>query len=419
VTTAEVLCIPGVPGCNRRDGGFNGIKVRSTSTVPTWFGRIVGIKEMKVSAESTACAPCSVKPLDIMLVLDRTGSMCQFGPGQNDPNCTDLQNAKAGVETFLKLLDPSLDKVGLALFPPVRRPDMVSRCPTPIPPNGYKPWSGTSNPNPPYTIEAPASLDGKYFGYDAYWPDVSLGILPGWTMAGRVWEQQGGQAMSDPGRYLVASLEGADGLTVDDYLIETSPGVWEVNGSQSAVVQRLRCTGGAGSTSYALSIEEAQHELERNGRGNVENVIIFLSDGAANTSPTNLPTTHWTNNVSARNRPCGTGVASAAWAKSRGTKIYTIGYDLDNGAATPERCLQAASNGHQGSSPEQCGTWGCTAFDAIRAMATDPDGNGPLLPNFYNKPNPGQLNDIFRAIAIDLSGSRGRLIDDTAPNLLG
>ena len=74
-----------MPGCNRRDGGVNGIVVTSQSKVPTWFGRIIGITQLTVNATATACSPCSVKPLDIMIVLDRTGSMCQFGAGTERP----------------------------------------------------------------------------------------------------------------------------------------------------------------------------------------------------------------------------------------------------------------------------------------------------------------------------------------------
>lgn len=385
VTTVQVLCITGVPGCSRRDGGVNGLVVEASSDVPTWFGKIVGITKMSVSAKATACSPCTVKPLDIMVVLDRTGSMCQFAPGQWDPNCTDLNNARNGLRTFFGLLDPSLDKVGLALTPPVLNASLVSRCP----PGGYKPWSGTSNPNPP-----PSSLDGQYFAYDAYWPYY----IP----------DPRGQT---PSRYVVASLEGADGFTPDDYLIQDVNGNWVLNDAQSAVLQRLGCTSGAGSTSYSLSVEEAQHELDVNGRGNVQDIIIFLSDGAANTSPMNLPAGHWTNNPSNQQTPCGTGVESAQRVKSAGTIVYTIGYDLDGLGGAPERCLRAAANGHQGSTPEACGTWGCTAYDAIRAMASSPS-------HFYNKPNPGELSTIFRAIALDLSGSRGRLIDNTAPSLI-
>ena len=391
-TTAKVKCLAGVPGCNRRDGGVNGIVVSAQSKVPTWFGRIIGITELTVNATATACAPCSVKPLDIMVVLDRTGSMCQSAPGVNDPNCTDLNNARAGIRTFASMLDPTTDKLGLALTPPVVNASMISNCGNPVG-SGYKPWTGTPNPNVP-AGDPNRNTNGQYYGYDAWWPYYTP-------------DPRG----STPAHYVVASLEGADGYTPDDYVVRDASGNWVLNDGQSAFLQRLGCTSGAGNTSYSLSIEEAQYELSRNGRGNVQDVIIFMSDGAANMSPTNLPAGHWSNNPSNRDRPCGTGVQSAANIKAGGTVIYTIGYDLDAGSAAPERCMQPLSNGHGGgSTPEQCGTWGCTAYDAIRAMATSPQ-------NFYNKPNPGELDTIFRAIALDLNGSRGRLIDNTTPNL--
>jgi hypothetical protein len=402
VTVAKASCLNGVPGCSRRDGGVNGITVSSTSNVPTWFGKIIGINKISVSAKATACSPCSVKPLDIMIVLDRTGSMCQINGGTADPTCADLQNAKEGVRTFVQMLDPTLDKVGLALFPPVLDASWISNCGNPVN-SGYKPWSGTPNPNVP--SGAPGrNFDGQYYGYDAWWPN---------------WLSDGKTPPSTPSRYVVASLEGADGNLADDYIIEDPiTKVWDLNPA-SAFIQRLNCAGGAGGTSYALSVEEAQHELATNGRGTVEDIIIFLSDGAANTSPRNIPAgapgppSHWSQSM--WRTPCAAGVQAAANAKAGGVVVYTIGYDLDAGSGTPERCRQPNSNGHQnGSNPAEA----LDAYSAIQAMATDQDGVGPLPPNFYNKPNPGELNTIFRAIALDLAGSRGRLIDNTSPNLI-
>jgi Flp pilus assembly protein TadG len=401
-TTAEAKCLQGVPGCNRRDGGVNGIVVRSSSNVPTWFGRIIGITKMTVSATATACSPCSVKPLDVMVVLDRTGSMCQI-QGRSDPACTDLNRAKNGIRTFLTFMDPTIDKVGLALTPPTINAQMISRCP-------YTPWNGNSNPQPP-----PSSMSGRYYGYDQWWhPD---GI-----------DAPNGQ---DSSHYVVASLEGADGFPGDDYLVQDQvTGEWNLN-SQSPVVQRLGCTRGAGSTSYALAIEDAQWELTRNGRGGVQDVIIFLSDGAANTSPTNVPTGHWTSNGGPSvpnswfNRPCGSGVESASRVKGQnntGTIVYTIGYDLGTSGGTTERCQRPDSFGHQDNSspvPESCGSWGCNAADALRAMASPSDPTNPSSPpNYYFTPDGSTLNQIFTQIAMDLSGSRGRLIDNSAPNLI-
>jgi hypothetical protein len=403
-TTAEVLCIVGVPGCNRRDGGVNGIKVRSTSTVPTWFGRVIGINELKVSAQATACSPCTVKPLDIMIVLDRTGSMCQPISCDNPNNLSDLRYARDGIETFVSFLDPSVDKVGLALFPPVLADEYRDDCP-------YTPWQG--NPSGPLP-------DGRYFAYDKWW-HPNGNVKP--------------NSNADPAIHVVASLEGADGNPDDDYLIEDPTDGWVLNkppyAGTSTFLQRLWCQGGAGSTTYANSIEEAQDELNDNGRGNVQDIIIFLSDGGANTTQLDVPQSpvHHTLQGTNETRPCGNGVRSAGFAKAAGTIVYTIGYDLAAAAGTPEPCRKPdPTTGHQNNSiglETGCGVapsgWGhpvngCTSEAALIAMASV-DGAG--LPLYYNKPNPGQLNTIFQQIAIDLSGARARLVDNTAPNLIG
>jgi hypothetical protein len=57
---------------------------------------------------SQACSPCGALPLDIVMVLDRTGSMA----GQK------LVNAKQGVTPFLDDLDPAIDNVGLVVLHP-------------------------------------------------------------------------------------------------------------------------------------------------------------------------------------------------------------------------------------------------------------------------------------------------------------
>ena len=161
------------------------------------------------------------------------------------------------------------------------------------------------------------------------------------------------------------------------------------------------CVAGAGTTSYSNAVDEAQHELEIRGRGDVQDVIIFLSDGAANTTPRHLPA--YANSQTMRDRPCAAGVAVANNVKGRGTIIYTIGYDL-NGAGTDfENCKLYPSGANDGS---------LTAWDAIRAMASTDDDGRPL---FFNKPTPGDLGPIFTRIAADLQRPAARLIDDNTP----
>ena len=44
--------------------------------------------------------------------------MCQTSSGASDPSCTDLNNAKQGLRDFVQFMDPTMDKIGLAVFPP-------------------------------------------------------------------------------------------------------------------------------------------------------------------------------------------------------------------------------------------------------------------------------------------------------------
>jgi Flp pilus assembly protein TadG len=350
-TTVTMKCISGVPGCSSQFGTYNAVNVKATSDVPTIFARVIGIDKLTVSASATACSPCSAKDLDIMLVLDRTGSMCQRSNGADDhPACTDLANAKEGIRTFLSFMDPTLDHVGLSVFPPAYSAN--NRCQTP-------------------------TNSAERYGYDRWYPS--------WTT---------GPANQTPGLYAIASLE-------DDYLVSNGSGGWNLaSPSQSPLInfvgnspQTPGCIQAAGTTAYANAIDEAQHELDVHGRGNVQDVIVFLSDGAANTTPRWVPsyldTTEW------RNRPCGSGVEAARMAKQRGTIIYSIGYDLNGMGTDYEQCRRP--NGQLEA--------GMTAWDAIRAIASEAD-------NFYNKPDPGQLNTIFTRIAADLQRPAARLIDD-------
>jgi len=345
-TTVTMRCVQSAPGCSPTLNNYNALNVKASSDVEMLFARILGIKSLKVKASATACSPCSAKPLDIVLVLDRTGSMCQFSNGSNDPACTDLNNAKEGMRTFLQFMDPNLDWVGLSVFPPAR--DRSNLCTRP-------------------------TSSGARYGYDAYWPE---------------WIPDTADPPRTPGIYAIGSI-------VNDYLVQSS-GSWILNPS-SSLIQRIDCTLGNGTTSYSNSIEEAQHELERNGRGDVQDVIIFLSDGAANTTPRFMPS--YIDNAYYRLHPCYAGMAAADNAKGKGTVIYSIGYDLNGTGTDYERCRLYPTGSTDGT---------ITAWDAIRNIASEPD-------NFYLKPDPGKLNQIFIRIAADLQRPASRLIDDDTP----
>jgi hypothetical protein len=314
-TSVSTKCIQSVPGCDP----VNAIIVEERAVVDTMFAKVLGVNHFTVRAKSTACSPCGTRPLDVMLVLDRTGSMCQTHSGANDPACTDLNNARDGMKTFLGYMDAETQWVGLGVLPPATT--IGNRCSTPDTPN----YNSTSAK---YTI-VPLSSD------------------------------------------------------------------YSVNGalkSSSNLVSTINCQKGGGRTAYANALEEAQKELNLHGRSNVQDVIVFLSDGAANIGPT-----YYSSSSPYRKQPCHQGVWSAAPIKSKGTLIYSIGYDLD--------ALNGGAN--------KCETWDSkpesptiTAYQALQQIASGPA-------HFYNKPSAGQLRTIFTAIAADMSRGSAALIDES------
>jgi Flp pilus assembly protein TadG len=112
VTTSCVGSNSNIP-CNTA----NTVTVNQTVAVPTYFLRLLGFNSITVSANAQACSPCNSVPLDIQLVVDRTGSMAQTGGSTN--GLTKWENLQQGLlQGFLPGLDSGEDNVGLTTLPP-------------------------------------------------------------------------------------------------------------------------------------------------------------------------------------------------------------------------------------------------------------------------------------------------------------
>lgn len=314
-TDVSTKCVASVGPCDP----VNAVVVTQSADVGTHFAGILGLDKFTVRAKATACAPCGSRPVDVMLVLDRTGSMCEDHWGNPDPTCRDMNNAKAGMRAFLLGMDVSVDRVGLAIFPPATSD--ATRCSTPATGN----YNTASNP------------------------------------------------------YVVVGLS-------SDYKLGGS-----LN-TGSKLVSTVNCLKANGMTAYANAMEKAQAELATNGRKNVDHVIVFFSDGAANVGPT-----YYSSTSDYRIRPCRQGVNSSAGVKSAGTRVFVIGYDLDalNGGAN--ECLSYTGRDE---SPA------ITAYSALQQMASDSG-------HFYAEPAAGDLVSVYQRIAVRVAGVR--LIDDDAP----
>jgi Flp pilus assembly protein TadG len=128
LTTTNVTCVG-----TEFTGGANAIQVKEQATVPMWFAQIIGFGSYTLNATSTASARGGIgESLNVMIILDTTQSMS----GNADTGCglgsssTRLQCAEAGVKALLTGLNPSLDYVGLMVFPGLQSTSEVTQATT-------------------------------------------------------------------------------------------------------------------------------------------------------------------------------------------------------------------------------------------------------------------------------------------------
>jgi Putative Flp pilus-assembly TadE/G-like len=250
----------------------NTVTVNETANVPTYLLKLLGFSTIQLTAHAQACSPCGEVPLDIMLVVDRTGSMAQ------DNKWTDLQSGLT--QGFLPGLDPTEDELGLAVLPPNTSASSNTCDPS---------SDGQQNYNWTYTTGSGRNQQSQ-----------TITTAKGYTVANPVYD-------------IINPMENGY-MTLAGALVNSDP---LVNDIQS-------CMQPGGSTEYADSMAAAWQELSADGRTGVQKVIVLLSDGAANTGqncsaqPTSVDCM----------QPCQAGVNEAATLKAAPDKVlvYTILY---------------------------------------------------------------------------------------------
>jgi Putative Flp pilus-assembly TadE/G-like/von Willebrand factor type A domain len=332
-------------------GGYpNTVTVDETANVPTYLLKLLGFPTITLKAHAQACSPCGGVPLDVMVVLDRTGSMSANNK---------LPQAKAGINAFMKTMDPTLDNVGLAVLPPAA--SQAAAC---------------SDPDPVFNAQTTIGPDGRTTVYSG----------------------AGGTYSSPSASYVLVPLSNT---------YATSTG--NLN-SSSPFMSTLNCLQAGGSTAYAEAIDAAYQELVKDGRAGTQKVIVILSDGAANDAPNTLPATS-----PYRTNPCGQGVTSAGVAKANKVLIYSIAYtangdecDAAVGAKIGTTTVKwyATVNKANGFSqnyqtPE---TPTLPAETALQEIAS------PGSQYFYDLPSATSLTGIFQQIASDIAGGTARIV---------
>ena len=400
--TVSMRCRPSEPGCNP----YNAVDVTVNATMNTSFARVFGINSLSVKAQATACKPCSWRDADIMVLQDRTGSMGSTtslepwlkAQGLSTSSVDDgMANSITGLQALLGDLNPAYDRVGLAVLPPVTSTSTICQ-----PATGWTAWSGTWN-SQSYSFPA----EGYDFNYDD--PTASYIAAP-----------------------LESTYQNADGT---------------LNGADP-LVNDVRCLKASGGTSHADAIDAVVNYLNANARPDATKVIIFLTDGAANTAVAGDPSSTQTN-------PCGAAVAEAQKAATEGITFYTIAYNSSSAGNCTSDSISAntqviqpnnpsrtslASGYAKGTSLIMCAAAGTDSGGAYYDDPTDapasnkcatsasPDGTVPwpyshgggrtepdgLTPvtelqqmasnpaDFFNLPTPGSLATDFNQIAADI-----------------
>jgi hypothetical protein len=389
--------------------------IRSENTFAKAFGRMVGrnFDAFNPHAMAAACSPCSTDKIDfdVMIVLDRTGSMCQNASGATVPNCnvltynppSDLANAKNGILSFIKFFNPvpdsqgHYDRVGFVVL------------------SGFNPGGSTSSPvAPAYNAANPLGSNYCATGSSnttAYPGNPTAGVNGNWLLV----------PLRPLGTPLDATWQWVNPAT--NALIDTS-----------RLVSAIRCVPGEGNTVINEAARAADAELALHGRtcANCRRIVVMLGDGGANqwNNWTGLNAASALKSTFDKQHPCGSSVSNnvdgdavhgpggwggrAPYAASRGITWFSIGYALDFGFANDGQRCKGDASGAGGFNPERYsnGALGLplagespaiSSGTTVRMMASNDT-------YFFNQPTPGQLYDIFNQIGHLITQGGVRLV---------
>ena len=341
----------------------NVVVVTGSAITPFSLGPVVGVQNGSTgtvvsAACSGLCGASPVVPVDLVVILDRTGSM-KDGSDTTGAKIQALQNAAYAV---LQVYDPAKQRVALGLV----GPGMVTGSGAPKL-SSCQHSSLTSVPNGTQVYGA---------GDNGNW-----GIqTPDYTTVGA---------------WIPVGLSGTD-TTLPLPYPRGAAGTYEVGGVKSTasdIVKAISCIEAfSDATNLATPIEMARWYLDHYGRAGVVQGIILETDGH--------PEQHWTD----PKFTCGAAIAAATAAKADKTKsadgiqIFTIGYGVDNSS----KCPTTSQNSYE--LPTSSGGWsGVAAPTFLSAMATD-------ATHFYNNPSSASLAAVFADAAKKLSSKAATLI---------
>ena len=433
--TITPLCLTTVEGwgISCTSSSPNAIQVTESAKVSTFFANIFGVKNLTVSATSTA-SKGRPEPYNVAVILDTTPSMSDY-----DSSCSETQLACAvtGVQQLLKGLEPSMDYVSLFTFPNRYVDDVANdyscngQYNESVPPYTFPYTDATSLATMPYTYTTTTSNGSHGSGNGGYGNGGGYGYGGGYGNGG------GGTTTTTTTVQVTYQVVGY----VNDY---RSSNTSNSLNSSSDLVKAVGGASGCASmgtgyenTYYAGAIYAAQASLvaEQEANPNSLNAMILLSDGNATAREENpggdfeagyddMVTGSQSTNVATDSGSygswvgqCSQGVDAAEAASNAGTTIYTIAY---GSPSTSSSANCGSDRSYNASHPD---ITPCQALQDISTNYTKGDTS-----HFYSDYNFGgdtgcqasgansgttAISDIYKAIASDLSGAR--LIPNSTP----
>lgn len=325
----------------------NAVVVQQQAVVPTYFTRIAGFSSITVTSTSTAAIASGViKPVEVMLLLDTTGSMNEADKGCSVAPKTKFACAMKGAADLMTGMAPSAHKIGLMTFPPAINAASAATA--------YDCNASTKPESAGWDV-----TNGVYqmVGLDSNFRTADDSPVSGTT---------GNNLNSNSN--IVKALVGtgsscARGLATMD---------WNKNGP-----------GASGGTAYAAAIAKATDTLTSTGSpSTVQRAMIILTDGAANRAQ------------GGKAEQCNLAVQAAQAAKAAGIWVYTVAYGLgtDSGGCSTDKIHKI------------------TPCDTLRQMASDPSkffSSETGTTGCISAANPATgINSIFPAIGKTFFGTR-------------
>jgi hypothetical protein len=288
----KTTCLTSAGGtCTGSSPTPNAVIVQNQVTMPLLFGGLFGMSSKTLYATATASVaggPSQSTNADVVLIVDTTASMNNADSSCSITNSTSLQCALAGARKMLTNFNPATTNVALMTFPPVSNPS-VDYC-------------GTSGTVSTVSYKTAATVSPAYADYL---------VVP---------------FSSDYKTSSAATtLNSASNLAKAVGAVSTCAG--------------LQAKGGYG-TYYADVIADAQSYLTAKGRSGAKQVIVFLSDGDANASSSNMPSGKASNQ-------CHEAITAATAATTAGMTVYTAAYGaptaLQTGSCSTDSAAPAVS----------------------------------------------------------------------------